>query len=43
MVEESLPENNSYAVVEVDDDLNISITGYYNCDDFLMKFQRANK
>lgn len=37
MVEKSLPENNSYAIVEVDNDLNIYIEGFYNCEDFEMK------
>lgn len=36
MVEGSLPENNSYAVVEVDEDLNITIEGFYNCEDYVM-------
>jgi 3',5'-cyclic AMP phosphodiesterase CpdA len=37
MVEKSLPENNSFAIVEVDSDLNIKIEGFYNCEDFEMK------
>ncbi len=37
MVEKSLPENNSFAIVEVDSDLNIIIEGFYNCEDFELK------
>lgn len=33
MIEGGLPENNSYAVVEVDRQSNIFIDGYYNCKD----------
>ncbi len=37
MVEGSLPDNNSYAIVEIDNDLNIIINGFYNCrDSFLI-------
>lgn len=31
MIEGSLPENNSFAVIEIDKDLNIYIEGFYNC------------
>jgi predicted phosphodiesterase len=37
MVEGALPENNSYAVVEIDNYLNINIEGFYNCKDLFMK------
>ena len=37
MVEGSLPDNNSYAIAEVDNDLNILIEGFYNCEDYVMK------
>jgi 3',5'-cyclic AMP phosphodiesterase CpdA len=37
MVEKSLPENNSYAIIEVDSELNIIIEGFYNCEDFELK------
>lgn len=32
-IEESLPENNSFAIVDIDQDRNIYIDGYYNCQD----------
>jgi alkaline phosphatase len=32
MVEGAYPANNSYAIVEIDNDLNISIDGFYNCE-----------
>ncbi len=38
---EDLPDNNSYAVVEVDDDLNITIEGFYNCEDYVIKHRRS--
>lgn len=37
LVEGALPDNNSYAVVEIDNDLNISIEGFYNCEDLILK------
>ncbi len=37
MVEGSLPENNSYAIVEIDGDLNINIQGFANSSSILMK------
>ncbi len=37
MVEGSLPDNNSFAIVEVDNNFNIIIDGFYNCEDYLMK------
>ena len=37
MIEGSLPENNSFAVIEIDKDLNIYIEGFYNCKDKEMK------
>ncbi len=38
MVEGSLPDNNSYAIAEVDNDLNIIVEGFYNCEDYIMKY-----
>ncbi|WP_425884168.1 hypothetical protein ACPYIV_16960 [Parabacteroides sp. ASD2025] len=37
MIEGSLPENNSFAVIEIDKDLNIYIEGFFNCKDKEMK------
>jgi hypothetical protein len=37
MIGESLPENNSFAIVKVSKDGDISIDGFYNCEDRLMK------
>jgi 3',5'-cyclic AMP phosphodiesterase CpdA len=37
MVEGALPENNSFAIIEVDNDLNINIDGFGNCQDQLLK------
>ena len=38
LVEGCLPDNNSFATVEVDRELNIHIKGFFNCEDhFLMK------
>lgn len=39
MVEGALPDNNSYAIIEIDNDLNISIDGFYNCEDLFLKHQ----
>ena len=39
MVEGSFPENNSYAIVEIDEDFNISIDGFANCEDKSLKHQ----
>jgi predicted phosphodiesterase len=40
MVEGSLPDNNSFAIIEIDEDLNIIIDGFYNCKDkFLGKIR----
>lgn len=36
MVEGAHPENNSYAIVEIDKDLNIAIDGFYNCGDLVL-------
>ncbi|WP_455628928.1 metallophosphoesterase family protein [Parabacteroides chinchillae] len=36
MIEGSLPDNNSFAVVEIDKDLNIYLDGFYNCEDKVM-------
>lgn len=37
-IEGSMPENNSFAIVEIDRELNIHIKGFYNCEDqFLTK------
>jgi predicted MPP superfamily phosphohydrolase len=36
MVEGSLPGNNSFALVEIDASLNISIRGFYNCHNRIM-------
>lgn len=33
MIEGSLPENNSFAIIEIDKDLNIYVEGFYNCED----------
>lgn len=40
MVQGSLPDNNSYAIIEIDTDLNIIIDGFYNCED---KFLKSNR
>ncbi|MCD7851088.1 MAG: hypothetical protein LUG96_09530 [Tannerellaceae bacterium] len=40
MIEGSLPENNSYAIVEIDPKLNIAIDGYYNCEDLDLLYKR---
>jgi alkaline phosphatase len=34
------PENNSFAVIEIDKDLNIYIEGFYNCKNKEMKHNR---
>lgn len=39
MVEGALPENNSYAIIDIDNDLNIGIDGFYNCGDMVLKKQ----
>ena len=36
VVEGSLPENNSFAIVEIDRELNIHIIGFHNCEDQLL-------
>lgn len=36
-VEGSIPENNSFATVEIDRELNIHIDGFYNCEDQFLK------
>lgn len=33
MIEGSLPENNSFAIIEIDKDRNIYVEGFYNCED----------
>lgn len=33
MIEGAFPENSSFAVVEIDESLNITIDGFYNCED----------
>jgi alkaline phosphatase len=33
IIEGAFPENNSFAIVEIDKALNISIDGFYNCED----------
>lgn len=40
MIEESLPENNSFAIVEVHQNGDISIDGFFNCEDRSMKNER---
>ena len=37
MVEGSLPDNNSFAIIEIDNDMNIIIDGFYNCEDRILK------
>lgn len=37
MISGSLPENNSFAIVEVDPERNICIDGFYNCEDKILK------
>ncbi|WP_102408118.1 metallophosphoesterase [Parabacteroides bouchesdurhonensis] len=37
MIEGSLPENNSFAVVEIDEDANIYLDGYFKCEDKIMR------
>ena len=39
MIEGSLPENNSFAIVEIDKSLNIYIEGFYNCENKEMAHQ----
>ena len=41
MVEGSLPENNSYAIVEIDDHMNIAVRGFHNCESREMKYRHA--
>jgi predicted phosphodiesterase len=41
MVEGSLPENNSYAIVEIDNHLNIMVSGFQNCESNEMKYRKA--
>ena len=41
MVEGSLPENNSYAIVEIDDHLNIMVSGFQNCESNEIKYRQA--
>lgn len=36
MVEGSLPDNNSFAIIEIDNDMNIIIDGFYNCEDRIL-------
>lgn len=33
MIEGSLPDNNSFAIAEIDQEYNIHIDGFYNCED----------
>ena len=37
MVEGELSENNSYAIIEIDEGLNITVAGFGNCEDKLLK------
>jgi alkaline phosphatase len=37
MIEGAFPENNSFAIVEIDKALNISIDGFHNCEDRYLK------
>ena len=37
MIEESLPDNNSFAIVEVNKNGDISIDGFFNCEDRILK------
>ena len=37
MIEGCLPENNSFAVVEIDPEGNTCIDGFYNCEDRILK------
>jgi alkaline phosphatase len=39
MIEGHFPENNSFAIVEIDKDLNISIDGFHNCEDKYLKYK----
>jgi alkaline phosphatase len=39
LIEGSFPENNSFAIVEIDKTLNISIDGFHNCEDKYLKRQ----
>ena len=41
MVEGSLPENNSYAIVEIDNHLNIMVSGFQNCESNEIKYRQA--
>lgn len=40
MIEGTFPANNSFAIVEIDKSLNISIDGFYNCEDKYFKYSR---
>ncbi len=40
MIEGSLPDNNSYAIVEIDKNSNIIIDGFCNCEDKFLKYCR---
>lgn len=40
MIDGSLPENNSFAIVEIDPEKNIYIDGFYNCEDRILKKAR---
>jgi 3',5'-cyclic AMP phosphodiesterase CpdA len=40
MVEGALPVNNSYAIVEIDNELDINIKGFNNCKDMVLKRER---
>lgn len=42
MVEGSLPENNSFAVIEIDSKFNIIVDGFGNCRDMQMKPETNN-
>jgi alkaline phosphatase len=38
MIEGSMPQNNAYAIVEIDTSRNIIVDGYYNCEDMRMNY-----
>jgi alkaline phosphatase len=39
LVEGNNPEDNSFAIIEIDKKLNIRIKGFYHCEDRLLKYR----
>lgn len=42
LIEGSLPDNNSFAIVEIDKQLNIYLKGFYNCENKEMKISETH-